>query len=114
MIYDCLTGEHTSPKHDLPPLVIGIDPDGSGALAAIQVQALPHPDAQEIQNVDVQLHDNPIEIFQGATRKRRLASITADLESPVMRHWAKDWNRLNFCLFENAEAALPAKRHVHF
>lgn len=66
-----LTGGHPPRKHDLPPLVIGIDPDGSGALAAIQVQALPQPDAQEIQDVDVQLHDNPVEIFQGATRKRR-------------------------------------------
>ena len=51
--------------------MIGIDPDGSGALAAVQVQSLPQPDAQVIQDVDIELHDNPVEIFQSATKKRR-------------------------------------------
>ena len=83
MVY--LTGGHPPSKHDLPPLVIGIDPDGSGALAAIQVQALPQPDAQEIQNVDVQLHDNPVEIFQGATRKRRYNLTTGSHLEPPMQ-----------------------------
>ncbi len=66
-----LTGERLPCKQGLPPLVIGIDPDGSGALAAIQVQSLPQPDTHEIQDVEVQLHDNPVEIFQSTTRKRR-------------------------------------------
>lgn len=69
--HSCNPGEHLPPKHNLPPLVIGIDPDGSGALAAVQVQSLPQPDAQVIQDVDIELHDNPVEIFQSATRKRR-------------------------------------------
>ena len=58
-----------------PPLIIGIDPDGSGALAAIQVQAVPQPNAHVIHDADVELHDNPVEIFQGTTRKRRYIKI---------------------------------------
>ena len=64
-------GKCTPVNQDHPPLIIGIDPDGSGALAAIQVQAVPQPNAHVVHDADVELHDNPVEIFQGTTRKRR-------------------------------------------
>ena len=67
----CSAGDGLPVKQGHPPLIIGIDPDGSGALAAVQVQAVPQPNAQVIHEVNVELHDNPVEIFQSTTRKRR-------------------------------------------
>ena len=35
------------------------------------MQAVPQPNAHVIHDADVELHDNPVEIFQSTTRKRR-------------------------------------------
>ena len=39
------------------------------------MQAVPQPNAHVIHDADVELHDNPVEIFQGTTRKRRYVKI---------------------------------------
>ncbi len=69
-----------------PPVIIGIDPDSNGALAVVHVDAYPNPGAQVIEDVVVQLHDNPCEVLQ-ATKQRKRRYISTSNLLLIMLHY---------------------------